>query len=85
MPRHKDVWESGGIAPPFLALARDGSQWSASRPSRLTPGEKAPSTHRIGCWMGPRAGLDAVGTIKTTCPCRNRTPAVHPVARRYAD
>jgi hypothetical protein len=25
-----------------------------------TPWEKAPGTHRIGGWVGPRAGLDAV-------------------------
>jgi hypothetical protein len=34
------------------ALAR--GEWSASRPSRFTPG-----THWIG-WMDPRAGLDDV-------------------------
>jgi hypothetical protein len=28
-----------------------------SRP--LYPGEKAPSTHWIGDWVGPKAGLDA--------------------------
>jgi hypothetical protein len=42
---------SGGIAPPFLALAVDGSEWSASRPCRFTPGERAPDTHWIGNWM----------------------------------
>jgi hypothetical protein len=32
---HKDVWESGGIAPPFLTSAIDGGEWSASCPCRL--------------------------------------------------
>jgi hypothetical protein len=32
--------------------------WSASHPCRFTPGERAPSTHWIGGWVGPRAGLD---------------------------
>jgi hypothetical protein len=27
----------------------------------LYPGERAPDTHWIGGWMGPRTGLDAVG------------------------
>jgi hypothetical protein len=27
---HEDMWGSGGIAPPFLTLALDGSEWSAS-------------------------------------------------------
>jgi hypothetical protein len=33
-------------------------EWSASRPCRFTPGERAPGTHWIGDWVGPRAGLD---------------------------
>jgi hypothetical protein len=36
-----------------------GSEWSASRPCRLTPGETAPGTHWEGGWVGPKAGLDA--------------------------
>jgi hypothetical protein len=33
---------------------------SVSRPDRLTPGERAPGTHWIGGWVGPRTGLDIV-------------------------
>jgi hypothetical protein len=33
-------------------------EWSASRPCHFTPGERVPCTHRIGGWMGPRAGLN---------------------------
>jgi hypothetical protein len=51
---------SGGIAPPFLTLTLDGCEWSASRPGRFTLGEKAPGTHCIRGWVGPRASLDAV-------------------------
>jgi hypothetical protein len=40
------------------ALAR--GEWSVSRPSRITPGERALSTHWIGGWVDPRAGLDDV-------------------------
>jgi hypothetical protein len=44
----------------FLTSALVGGEWSASRPDRFIPGERAPDTHWIGGWMGPRAGLDAV-------------------------
>jgi hypothetical protein len=37
---------------------------------RFTPGERAPGTHCIGCWVGPRAGLDAEVRGKILCLCR---------------
>jgi hypothetical protein len=43
-----------------LASALDGGEWSASRPGCFSPREGAPSTHWIGGWVGPRAGLDVV-------------------------
>jgi hypothetical protein len=51
---------SGGAAPTFMTSALDGGEWSASRHGRFTPGKRAPDTHCIGGWVGPRAGLDAV-------------------------
>jgi hypothetical protein len=33
---------SGSIAPPFLTSALEGDEWSALRPSRFTPWERAP-------------------------------------------
>jgi hypothetical protein len=48
----------------FLTSALDGGEWSASRPGRFTPGERALSTHWIGGWVGPTAGLDDVENIK---------------------
>jgi hypothetical protein len=44
----------------FLTSALAGGEWSALRPGRFTPGERAPDTHWIGGWVGPRAGLDDV-------------------------
>jgi hypothetical protein len=44
----------------FLTSALVGGEWSASRPSRFTPGEIAPGTRWIGGWVGPRTGLDDV-------------------------
>jgi hypothetical protein len=42
----------------FLTSALVGGEWSPSRPSRFTPKERVPGTHRIGGWVGPRASLD---------------------------
>jgi hypothetical protein len=44
----------------FLTSALDGDEWSASRLSRFTSRERAPSTHCTGGWVGPRVVLDAV-------------------------
>jgi hypothetical protein len=48
------------IDPPFLTSSLDGGEWSASRPGRLTPGDRFPGTHWIGGWMGPRARDNAL-------------------------
>jgi hypothetical protein len=42
----------------FLTSALAGGDWSASRPVRFTPRERAPGTHWIGGWVDPTAGLD---------------------------
>jgi hypothetical protein len=42
------VWESEGIAPPFLISAQDRGEWSQV-PAAIIPG-KAPGTHWIGGW-----------------------------------
>jgi hypothetical protein len=47
----------------------------------LTPG-----IHWIGGWVGLRVCLDTVEKEKfVAAPAGNRTPVVHPVARRYID
>jgi hypothetical protein len=56
---------NGGIAPPFLTSGVDGTEWSASRPYRFTPWERAPGTHWIGRWAAPGAGLDAVEIVES--------------------
>jgi hypothetical protein len=43
-----------------LTSALDGGEWSASHPGRFTPRERAPGTHWIGGWVGPRTCVDAV-------------------------
>ena len=39
------------------------AKWSASRPHRLAAGDKVTGNQRIGGWVGPRAGLNAL--VKT--------------------
>jgi hypothetical protein len=47
----------------FLTLALAGGDWPASRPGRFTPRERAPGTHWIGGWVGPRASLDNMNEV----------------------
>jgi hypothetical protein len=42
----------------FLISALAGGEWSASRPGRFIPGERALGSPWIGGWVDPRAGLD---------------------------
>jgi hypothetical protein len=44
----------------FLTSALVGGEWSALRPGRFTPGERALGTHCIGGPVDPRAGLDDI-------------------------
>jgi hypothetical protein len=58
-----------------LTSALDEGERSASRPGRFTHGEeRAPGTHWIGGWVGPRAVLDAVVKRKIPSPCRDSNP-----------
>jgi hypothetical protein len=57
-------------------------------PGLFTPKERAPSTHWIVSWVGPRAVLEAVVKRKTPSHRREsnpRTPIVQPIAQRYTD
>jgi hypothetical protein len=47
-----------------LTSTLDGGDWSASRPGRFTPRERAPGTHWIGDWVCPRTGLVASARSK---------------------
>jgi hypothetical protein len=65
-PCHEGVW--GEWIMHSLTSALDGGEWSASRPGRFTPRERAPGIHWIGDWMGPRAVLDSVVKKKIPSP-----------------
>jgi hypothetical protein len=42
----------------FFTSALVAGEWSGSHQGRFTPGERAPGTHWIGGWVGPKAGVD---------------------------
>jgi hypothetical protein len=72
----------------FLTSALDGGEWSALRPGRFTPRERAPGTPWIGGWVGSRAVLDTVVKRKISSPRREsnpRTLTVQPITQRYTD
>jgi hypothetical protein len=60
----------------FLLPALEGGEWSASRPGRCVPGERTPSNHWIGVWVGTRAGLDAMMKRKILSPRRKSNPQI---------
>jgi hypothetical protein len=55
----------------FLTSTLAGGEWSASRPCRFTPGERAPDTR----WLGSRVGPRRRGEEQILDPIGTRTPA----------
>jgi hypothetical protein len=63
----------------YLLLILDlGTRWGVSgqrhAPAALCPGERTPSTHCTGGWVGLRAGLETEIRGKILCPAGDRTP-----------
>jgi hypothetical protein len=69
----------------FLTLALVVGEWSASCCGRFTHKGRGASTHWIGGWVGPRAGLKDVEERKfLTIPGLELNPSVlHPIASCY--
>jgi hypothetical protein len=87
-PRHGGVLGELRYSSTHSLTLALGDEWSASRSGRFTPRERAPGTHWIGGWVGPRAVLNAVVKRKIPSPRREsnpRTPIVQPVSQRYTD
>ena len=60
-----------------MTAALEGGEWSAARPGRTLPRERA-STHCTGGWVGPRAGLDGgksgpTGILSPGRPARSQS------------
>jgi hypothetical protein len=72
--RHEYIWVSGGIAPPFLISALDGSEWSASSLGRFIAGEITTDTNCIGDWVDLQSRSWHCGEEKTSWPCRELNP-----------
>jgi hypothetical protein len=63
----------------FSSSTLVGGEWSASRPCRFTPGERAHDAHWIGGWVDPRAGMeDAENTKLLTLPGLELRPLGRP-------
>jgi hypothetical protein len=60
----KDIWGSGIIGPPFLNLALDGGEFSASRSRHFNPEEIGRGTHRIRSWVSISNGMNSVENKK---------------------
>jgi hypothetical protein len=59
-------------------------EWSASRPGRFIPRERAAGTRWIGGCVGSRAGLNAVVKRKIPSPYRDSNPPIiQPVSQPY--
>jgi hypothetical protein len=88
-PCHEGIlgeWKYSSIH--SLTWVLDGGGWSALRPSCFTPRERAPDTHWIGAWVGPRPILDMAVKRKIPSPCwesNPRTPIIQPIAQCYTD
>jgi hypothetical protein len=50
-------------------------------PGHFTPVERAPGTHSIGGWVGPRASPDTVVKRKILSPCQELNPGT-PIGTR---
>jgi hypothetical protein len=70
--RHEGVlgdWRYSSTVPRILDLGTR-LRWVVS----FTPRERAPVTHCIGDWVGPRGGLDTVVKSEIPSSCRNSSP-----------
>jgi hypothetical protein len=71
----------------FLTLALAGGEWSVSRFSQNSPGERAPSTHWTRGQVGPRTSLDIIAR-ENSCLYQdsNSDPLLfQPTASHYTD
>jgi hypothetical protein len=85
--KHNAMKTCGGVdihVYEFLTSAIVGGEWSASRPCRFTPMERAPGTHWTGGWVGLRTSLDDMERRKILSPTGTRTPSSRPPASSHS-
>jgi hypothetical protein len=70
--RHMGI---GDKAPPFLSMALDGCEVSASCLCHFLLGDRISGTYWIGGWVGLRASLDAMEKRKMFCPSQEMNPS----------
>jgi len=68
---HENVLGEWRYSSTQSTTSTDGDERSASRHSRFTPEVRAPGTHWVGSWVGPRACLDEVMKRRVPSHCRN--------------
>jgi hypothetical protein len=65
----------------FLTWALVGGEWSASRPGRFTPRERASGTYWIGGLSAPQNRTERCGEEKILASAGTRTPTPRRPAR----
>jgi hypothetical protein len=65
---------SGGVASLTFNFGTNDDEGSVPRLTRVTLWEKAPGTHWIAVWVGPRAGLGVYEKRNTSWLCRDLNP-----------
>jgi len=60
----------------FSTSALDRSQWPASRSGRFICEQRAPVSHSVGVWVGPRSGQDVLSRKQNFALAGIRTPDV---------
>jgi hypothetical protein len=71
---HEDIWRSGGITPSLSTSALNGSECSASRPCRFTPGGNNPRYPSYGRLGGPHSRSWCYGEGKNLLLLRGIEP-----------
>jgi hypothetical protein len=75
---HEDIWDSGGIAPPFMTSALDRVSGQLHALAALPMGKEpvVPTDCRLG---GPRSWSGRYGEEKILAPAKNWTPTIQPI------
>jgi hypothetical protein len=62
------------VVPEINLVPRHEDVWGSGHAPAFYPGERAPDTHWIGGWVGPKARVDAVARINIPNPSQDSNP-----------